>query len=260
MSNLKDDLRLAWRRLVQRPGFTLVAVLTLALGLGANTAIFTLVRASMHQTLPVDRPQELVRLGADNNCCVNSGLQRRYSLFSFPAYQYLRDHAPELSSLAAFQANVRPIGVRREGAEITESLPSAFISSNYFSTLGVSAARGRLLEPDDDKSGANPVFVISHRIWTDRFARDESAVGASFFVSDRAMTLVGVTKQGFYGETVRPDPAGVWLPLGQEPSIRRAAALSGRPGQDWRTSSADWHLAPRPPPSSRESALKCRDG
>jgi predicted permease len=252
MSDLKDDLRLAWRRLAQRPGFTVVAVLTLALGLGANTAIFTLVRASMHQTLPVDRPEDLVRLGADGNCCVNSGMQRRYSLFSYPAYEYLRDHTPELQSLTAFQANVRPIGIRREGTSVTESLPSAFVSANYFSTLGVKAARGRLLRSDDDAAGADPVFVISHRIWTDRFARDESAIGASFVVGDRTMTLVGVSAEGFYGETMRPDPAGVWLPLGQERALRRAAALSGRPGQDW------LYLIGRMAPGSSMTAVQSR--
>src|SRR5262245_36622812 len=233
LSDLSHDLRIAWRRLAQRPGFTAVAVLTLALGLGANTAIFTLIRASMHQTLPVDRPEALVRLGADNNCCVNSGLQRRYSLFSYPAYVYLRDQTPELQSLTAVQANVRALGVRREGTSITESLPSVFVAANYFSTLGVNAARGRVLRPDDDRPGADPVFVISHRTWTDRFSRDESAVGASFVVGDKTMTLAGVSAEGFYGETMRPDPAGIWLPLGQEPALRRASALSGRPASRW---------------------------
>ena len=252
MTILRDDLRLAWRRLAQRPGFTAIAVLTLALGLGANTAIFTLVRASMHQTLPVERPEALVRLGADSNCCVNSGLQRRYSLFWYAAYEYLRAHAPELESLMAFQANVRPMGVRREGTSITESLPSAFVSANYFSTLGVTPARGRLLRAEDDQSGADPVFVISHRIWTDRFARDESAIGASFAVGDRTMTLVGVSAEGFYGETMRPDPAGVWLPVGQERALRRAAALSGRPAQDW------LYVIGRIAPGSSISAVQSR--
>ena len=233
MSNLRDDLRLALRRCRQRPGFTAIAVLTLALGLGANTAIFTLVRAALHQTLPVDRPQDLVRFGDDNNCCVNSGIQPRYSLFSVGAYEHLRDHSPDLTSLAAFQANVRPIGLRRSGTTITESTPSAFVSANYFSTLGTGRAAGRLLEPADDKPGADPVFVISHRLWTERFAQDPSAVGAAFLVGDRMMTLAGVTAEGFFGETVRPDPASVWMPLGQEPEMRRTAALSGRPDTDW---------------------------
>lgn len=233
MTSLRDDLRYAARRLRQRPGFTVTAVLTLALGLGANTAIFTLIRAAMHQTLPVERPDELVRLGADNNCCVNSGLQRRYSLFSYPAYQHLRDNTPELSSLAAFQASARAMGIRRQGTGVTESLPSAFVSANYFTTFGVRPATGRLLVADDDKPGAEPVFVISHHIWTNRFARDPSVVGAAFLVGDHTMTLAGVAAEGFYGETVRPDPAGVWLPIGQEPAIRREASISGRPGQDW---------------------------
>ncbi|HXT70600.1 MAG TPA: ADOP family duplicated permease [Vicinamibacterales bacterium] len=233
MLNIKDDVRLAYRRLSQRPGFTAVALLTLALGLGANTAIFTLIRASMFQTLPVDRPHELVRLGDDNNCCVNSGIQPRYSLFSVAGYQHLRDNTPELASLAAFQANVRPMGIRRLGSSVTDSLPSAFVSANYFTTLGVRQAAGRLMTATDDAPGADPVFVISHRVWTERFARDERVVGAAFLVGDHTMTLVGVTAEGFYGEAVRPDPAAVWLPLGQETPIRKAAALSGRPGTDW---------------------------
>ena len=233
MLNLRDDVRLALRRLHRRPGFTAVSLLTLALGLGANTAIFTLIRASMFQTLPVDRPDELVRLGDDANCCVNSGMQRRYSLFSVAAYEHLRDNTPELSSLMAFQANLRSIGIRRLGGDVTEALPSAFVSANYFTTLGVRPAVGRLLTANDDGPGADPVFVMSHRIWTERFGRDKDVVGAAFLIGDHTMTLVGVAASDFYGETVRPDPAGVWLPLGQEQAIRRAAALSLRPNQDW---------------------------
>ncbi len=103
-----DDLRHAFRRLRQRPGFTLVAVSTLALGLGANLAIFTLVYAVAYQPRPVRAPHELVRLGDDDNCCVNSGLQEWHSLFSSQAVDHLRSRLPKLSSVTAFQAN--PIG------------------------------------------------------------------------------------------------------------------------------------------------------
>ena len=233
MTYLRDDLRLAARRLAQRPAFTVVAVLTLALGLGANTAIFTLIRASMFQTLPVDRPEELVRFGDDDNCCVNSGIQDRYSLFSVAAYEYLRDHSPDLASLAAFQAQVRPMGVRRSGSNVTDSVPAAFVSANYFTTFRVTPAAGRLFESADDRPGAPPVFVISYRAWTERFARDPSVVGSAFLIGDRMTTLVGVADERFFGETVRPDPAAVWLPLGQEPEIRRSGALSSHPDQDW---------------------------
>src|SRR5436190_24393278 len=146
---LAADLRLAVRRLVQRPGFSAIAVATLALGLGANVALFTLIEATMYQRLPVARPDELVRLGDSDTCCVNSGLQTEYALFSYDAYRHLRDRVPELASLAAFQASSQTIGIRRIGAAITESVPGEFVSGNYFATLGVAAAAGRLLDASD---------------------------------------------------------------------------------------------------------------
>src|SRR5437867_2183994 len=192
---LRDDLRIAARRLAQRPGFTAVAVLTLALGLGANIAIFTLVQATLLQRLPVARPDELVRLGDNDNCCVNGGLQTSYSLFSHSAYLHLRDRVSELASLAAFQAAVQPIGIRRVGTAVTESMPGEFVSANYFTTFGVQPAAGRLLDPADDRPGAEP--VMSHRAWLARFGGDASIVGASFLVLGKPMTLAGVAAPEF---------------------------------------------------------------
>ncbi|PYR28484.1 MAG: ABC transporter substrate-binding protein [Acidobacteria bacterium] len=230
---LRDDLRVAARRLAHRPGFTAVAVLTLALGLGANIAIFTLVQATLLQRLPVARPDELVRLGDNDNCCVNGGLQTSYSLFSYSAYLHLRDRMPELASLAAFQAAVQPMGIRRVGTAVTESMPGEFVSANYFTTFGVRPAAGRLLDPADDRPGAQPVFVMSHRAWRARFGGDASIVGASFLVLGKPMTLAGVAAPEFFGDTVRADPAAVWLPVGQEPYARAAASFLQRPDQDW---------------------------
>jgi predicted permease len=233
MLPLADDLRLAARRLRQRPGFTLVVILILALGLGVNTAVFTLVHAAMLQELPVAKPHELVRLGDDDNCCVNSGLQDSYSLFSNAAYEQLRGRSPELAALTAFQAHVRPTGIRRFGAAGTDSLPAQYVAANYFELFGVRPAAGRLLEPADDRAGAPPVFVMSHRAWAGRFASDPALVGAAFLVAGRPMTLVGVAEPRFFGDTVVPDPAAVWLPLGQEPYLRGAASILARPDQDW---------------------------
>jgi predicted permease len=233
MWELQSDLRLAVRRFIQRPGFAVVAVLTLALGLGANTAIFRLVHAAMLQTLPVARPDELVRLGDDDSCCVNRGLQKSYSLFSYAAYVNLRDHTPDLASLAAFQARVQSVGIRRVGAAGTESVPGAYVSANYFTTFGVRPAAGRLLEPDDDRLGADPVFVMSHRAWVSRFGGDPSLVGAAFLVAGQPMTLAGVAEETFFGDTIRPDPAVVWIPLGQEPYLRGAASILNQPETDW---------------------------
>jgi predicted permease len=251
MSALVNDVRLAARRLRQRPGFSVVCVLTLALGLGANTAIFTLVDAVMLQKLPVPRPHELYRLGDNDNCCVNSGLQTRYSLFSSPAYEHLRDRVPELSPLAAFQATVQPIGIRRGGQAVAESLPGQYVSANYFAMFGVQPAVGRLLEPADDRPGAEPVFVMSHRAWTDRFGRDSAVVGAPFDVAGKSMILAGVAAEEFFGDTIRPDPAAVWLPLGQEPYLRGAGALTARPDQDWLY--AIGRLAPGSTPAAAEA-------
>lgn len=254
MGTLTADLKLAARRLTTNPGFALIAIVTLALGLGVNTAIFTVIHAVMRQQLPVAHAQDLYRLGNEGDCCVNSGLQDNYSLFSTRLYEHLRDTAgSSFTALTAFQANVTPVAVRRAGAEVTESLPASFVSATYFHTLGVSPAAGRLLEPADDEPGAAPVFVVSYRTWMQRLSGDPSAIGATFLVGGRAMTLAGVTAPSFYGDTVRPEPAGVWLPLGQEAAIRGAGALADRRGSNWLY--ALGRLAPGVTPEQASAAL-----
>ena len=230
---MRDDLKYAFRRLWQQPGFTIVAVLTLALGLGANTAIFTLLQAVIYRPLPVSRPAELYRLGDDANCCNNSGLQKNYSLFSTELYTHLRDSLPEFSDLAAVQSTTTITGLRPADAAVPVSAPAAYVSSNYFRMLGVRAHLGRLLEPGDDQPGAPIVMTMSYAAWRDTFNADPSLVGKTFFVGGSPVTLAGVAAPGFFGETVRPNPAGVWLPLGQEPILRRAGSLNGRPSIDW---------------------------
>ena len=254
MGTLIADVKLAARKLVQNPGFSIVAVVTLALGLGVNTAIFTVIHAVMRQQLPVAHAADLYRLGDGNDCCVNSGLQDDYSLFSTRLFEHLRETAgSNFEALTAFQANVTPVGVRRAGADVTESLPASYVSATYFQTLGVTPAAGRLLEPADDQPGAAPVFVISHRTWTQRLSADPSAIGATFLVGGRAMTLAGVTAPSFFGESVRPDPAGVWLPLGQEGAIRGGGALADRAGSNWLY--AIGRLAPGVTPDQASAAL-----
>jgi len=233
MHTLRDDLRFAIRRLVHQPGFAVVAILTLALGLGANTAVFTLVHALMLRSLPVEDPEALYRLGDDNNCCVNSGLQGNYSLFSYRLYEHLRDSLPEFSALAGFQARTMALGVRRSGAGLSESLPGQFVTGNYFKMFGVRPAAGRLLQPGDDAPGAAPVAVMSGRAWTLRYGRDPAVVGSTFIINGQPMTIVGVAAEGFFGDTVRPNPPAIWIPIGQEPSMQGAGSLVNRPDSDW---------------------------
>ena len=214
MRSLWDDVRLAVRRLRQQPVFSAVAVATLALGLGANTAIFTLIHGVMLKSLPVERPRELYRLGNNTNCCVNSGMQGDFSLFSFALAERLRADVPGFTSMAAFQANTTATGLRVDGRPAI-SVPMAYVSSNYFQTLGVSPSMGRLLEPRDDRPGAPVVVVLSYRTWTEHFGADRSVVGRAASVNGVPVTIAGVAAASFFGETVRPNPAGVWLPLGR---------------------------------------------
>lgn len=232
MGLLRDDLRVAFRRFRHQPGFTVVVVVTLALGLGANTAIFSLVDALMLRSLPVERPEELYRLGDTNNCCVNSGLQGSFSLFSSRLFDHLRASSPEFVELAAFQANTMRFGMRRSGAPVPESFPGQFVTANYFRMFGVKAVAGRLLQPDDDKAGAPPVVVLSYRAWM-RYGLDPSVIGGSFVINGAPMTVVGVAAPDFFGDTIRPDPAAVWIPMAQEPSLRGEGSLLDKVDQDW---------------------------
>src|SRR5205809_8026234 len=150
MRTLIQDLHYGFRMLARNPGFTAVAVLTLALGIGANTAIFTLVDAIMLKSLPVANPKQLYRLGDNDNCCVMVGTQNggSFVLYSYQLYEYLRDSTPEFSELAAFEPWTSDLSVRRSGSA-AEPYKGEFVSGNYFNTLGVRAFAGRLLAPSD---------------------------------------------------------------------------------------------------------------
>jgi predicted permease len=233
MPTLAHDLRLAVRRLRLQPGFAALAILTLALGLGANTAIFSLIRGTILQDLPVPRPSELVRLGDTDDCCVNSGMPDTWSLFSYPLFEHLRANLPQFQSLAAFQAAAPTLGVRRAGTDTTESLPSEFVTGNFFSTFEVAPALGRLFAPQDDVAGAEPVFVMSHRAWTQKFGGDPAVIGSAFLVAGKTMTLAGVAAESFFGASVRPEPAAVWIPLAQEPFLRGPTSILHREPTNW---------------------------
>src|SRR5579884_1707159 len=137
---LKDDISYALRQMRQAPIFTLTAMLTLALGIGATTAIFSLVHTVMLKSLPVAKPSELYRVGDVENCCVNGGMQDDWSLFSYDKYKTFRDNTPGFVELAAFQAGHDLIGVRRTGSnQAAESQRAEFVSGNYFSMFGIGA-------------------------------------------------------------------------------------------------------------------------
>src|ERR1700746_1372458 len=174
------DIRYALRQFLNAPVFTITAVLTLALGIGATTAIFTLVHAVLLNSLPVDKPGELYRVGDEENCCVNGGLQDDWSLFSYDKYKMFRDNTPGFVELAAFQSGSDLIGVRRAGtSQAARSMRSEFVSGNYFAMFGIGPYAGRVLTSEDDRKGAPPVTAISYRAWQRKVGGDPSIVGGS---------------------------------------------------------------------------------
>jgi len=233
------DLRDALRQLRKAPGFTTTALITLALGIGATTAIFTLVHQVMLKSLPVTKPGELWRIGDKDRCCnwggYTQGDEGNFSLFSWEAYKHFRAHTPEFTDLAALQAGNAPLGVRRAGSQAqADTRNGEYVSGNFFRTLGVQPWIGRLMTDEDDQEGAPPVAVMSYRIWQDKYGSDPSVVGAAYQINGHAFTVIGVGPPGFFGAKLAgwgmPD---FWLPLTTEPLIDGATARLKRPNTNF---------------------------
>jgi len=163
------DLRDALRQLRKAPGFTTTAVITLALGIGATTAIFTLIHQVMLKSLPVAKPEELWRIGDKIRCCnwggYSQGEDGDFSLFSWEAYKNFRARTPEFTDLAALQAGNAPLGVRRAGSQAAaDTRNGEYVSGNFFKTLGVQPWIGRLMSDADDQEGAPSVAVMEVRL------------------------------------------------------------------------------------------------
>jgi predicted permease len=234
MKNLPGNLRYALRQFRLSPLFTATAILTLALGIGGTTAIFTLIHAVMLRSLPVSDPASLYRIGDGDDCCVEGGPQDRWGMFSFPLYERLKAEAPEFEELAAFRAGLERVSVRRQGVEsASRPLRSEYVTGNYFSTLGVGSFGGRVFAPEDDMPAAPPVAVISHRVWQISYGSDPSVVGSTFVVEGHPFTIIGIAPPGFFGETLRGDPPDIWLPANQEPVIDGDSSLLRQPVSAW---------------------------
>jgi predicted permease len=231
---LLNDFRYALRQLGKSPGFTLTAVLTLAIGIGATTAIFSLIWSVMLKPLPVEHPEQLYKIGRPNDCCVSDGLQDDWTLFSVDLYNYLRNNTKGFESLAAVQSGHDLFTVRRAGdKDLPKAVNARYVSGNYFSTLGVPMLRGRAITPTDDREGAPPVAVISYRFWQQRFALDPSLIGSTVLMNGKGVTIVGVTRPGFFGEKLRSDPPSLWVPIHQEPILTTWISHVALPDQHW---------------------------
>ncbi len=234
MGNLIGEVRYALRQFWVARVFTITAVLTLALGIGGTTAIFTLIHAVMLRSLPVGDPSRLYRVGDGDACCVQGGQQDRWGMFSFPLFERLKAEMPEFEEVTAFQAGGARLSVRRQNVETTaRPLRSEYVTGNYFSTLGVRAFGGRVFTPADDAPAASPAVVLSHHAWQSNYGGDPKVVGGTLVIEGHAFTVVGVTPPGFFGETLRGDPPDLWLPLQQEPLILGDTSILRQPVSAW---------------------------
>jgi predicted permease len=217
------DVAYALRKLGSARVFTATAVLTLALGIGGTTAIFTLMHAVMLKSLPVGDPDRLYRIGDGDNCCVQGSPQERWGFYSFPLFERIKAETPQFEELTAFATFVGRMGVRREGVEqAPRPLRTLYVTGNYFTTLGVGAFTGRIFTAADDTATAPPVVMLSYQAWQGLYGGDASIVGSTMLIEGHAFTVAGVAPPGFFGETLRPDPPDLWLPIQHEPLISGA--------------------------------------
>ena len=234
MRNVLGNFRYALRQFRMSPVFTAAAVLTLALGIGGTTAIFTLIHAVMLRSLPVTDPGRLYRIGEGDDCCFEGGPQDDWGLFSYPLYDRLKANAPELEEVAAFQGGRGQLSVRRAGVEtIARPFVSEYITGTYFTTLGVGPFAGRLITPEDDKASAAPVVVLSHRAWQTAYGSNPAVLGATLFVEGHPLTVIGIAPPGFFGEMLESDPPELWIPLQQEPLIDGNGGLLNQSISAW---------------------------
>jgi predicted permease len=218
MRVLLQDLGYAFRQLRKTPGFTATVLLTLALGIGANSAIFTLVNAILLHNLPVTDPKTLIRIGDQDDCCVNGGWHDNgdYSLFSTDTYSMFKKSLPEFEELAAMESGYawRPVTVRRAGPQtMAKSVIGTFVSGNYFRVFGLSPAAGRLFSDADDQKGAPITAVMSYDAWQQDYAGDPSVVGSVFYINTKPATVIGVAPKGFYGDRIGTNPPRYFLPM-----------------------------------------------
>jgi len=237
MKVLVQDLVYALRQLRKTPGFTVTVLLTLALGIGANAAIFTLVNAVLLRDLPVADPQSLIRVGDKNNCCVNSGTSDSgdYSLFSTDTYLLLKKNVPEFEELAAMESGFtyQPVTARREGPEtLAKPVLGEFVSGNYFRTFGLQPAAGRLFTDADDNKSAAFTAVMSYDTWMHEYGGDPAVVGSTFRINTQPVTVIGIAPKDYFGDRLTSTPPNFYLPL-ESMAVLRNVPYVHKPEVQW---------------------------
>jgi predicted permease len=228
LSDVVQDTRYALRKLRQNPVVTGVAIASLALGIGANTAIFTLVDALLLRSLPVPNPSQLVILAFNP--------QRHNTSFNYPDYRYLRDHSQSYSGLLTVSNGGRAVGFKLPSQEGPSQLTAvSLVSGNYFQVLGVQPAAGRLFNAaDEGQEGASPYAVLSYAFWQKALGGDPASVGRDILLNGRRFQVVGIARQGFHGTSVGITP-DIYLPIVMYRSLSPAASSWNTRHQWWLT-------------------------
>lgn len=241
LGTLLQDVSYALRRLRKSRGFTVTAVLTLALGIGANAAIFTLVNAILLKNLPVVDPSTLIRIGNTTECCVNWGTPGdsgqvdgdSYALFDTDTWRQFQKNSPEFEDLAAMQSGLGTIIARSDKtSEAARTVTSEFVSGNYFRTLCLQPSIGRLFTDADNLVGAPLVAVMSYDTWHNNYASDPSIVGSTFWINTRAVTITGIAPKGFFGDRLSSSPPDFYLPIESVPVLTNSTHVH-EPGMRW---------------------------
>ena len=235
--SVASDIRYNLRMLAKSPGFTAIAILSLALGVGANTAIFTLINQLMLQELPVRQPDQLVSFGeisgggVAGTIAVGTG-----GLFSYDFYRQIEKQHEFFQDISASASFTLPAGVRLAASSAQPAGVSFFqmVSGNYFDVLGVQPAIGRPILPiDEEVPGRNPVAVLSYHYWQSTLAGDPSVVGRSITVDKIPFTVIGVAPPGFFGVNADAQPPDLWLPLTMQKELMESSSLLDAPGLYW---------------------------
>jgi predicted permease len=234
------DLRIAGRRLRKNPGFALTAVATIALGIGANLAIFTLVNAVLLRPLPAVRsPHDLVLFsdGSFEGFVAGTPEPGTLPAYSYPLYQRLRDELRLFDGIAAQQSNTTGAVVQVPGAGASDGSPASgrCVSANYFDVLGIRPLLGRTFQPEEDDvaaTGAPPVMVLSHGYWQRRFGGAPSTVGSALVVNGVQYTVIGITPEHFTG-TKAGAATDFWVPITMQPQLMRRASMLGARDPTW---------------------------
>ena len=252
MESWWQDFRYALRMLWKKPGFTGVAAMSLALGIGANTAIFTVINAVFLHPLAIQDPSHVVEMFTKDNKTVQTG---NFALTptSFPNYEDYRDHNTVFTGLAGYF----PLGLQWTKNSETQGLPGMLASANYFDVLGIKAYRGRLFAPDEDtKPGANTVAIVSYSLWTKQFGSDANLIGQTLTLDGIPFTVIGVTPSGFKGTFSLAGPDRVWVPLSMREQLTNGQLRQLMPNRRFRWLNMIGRLKPDVTFRQAEAAMK----